>query len=251
MAKVLTAIIAENLSKVVEQHHLLPKTHFGGQPGQSMADTVHFMVSKICMAWRENKVTSVLFLDVEGAFPNTATTRLIHNLQKRRVPAAIVRYIEQLLTGRKTRLKFDDHVSEIINITNGIGQGDPLSMLLYIIYNADLLDLPDNSQLENTVGYIDDITLMAIGSNFEETTNCLKDMMVKEDGRLQWSAQHNSHFEVTKSAILHFTRRTSPDLEEDNHCLPMHRPALVLEDQVVKEVNVYKYLGIQINAHLG
>ena len=30
MAKVLTSIVAENLSQIVKQHHLLPKTHFGG-----------------------------------------------------------------------------------------------------------------------------------------------------------------------------------------------------------------------------
>jgi hypothetical protein len=135
MAKVLTAVVANNLSRVVEQHQLLPKTHFGGRPGRSTTDAVHYLVDKICTAWRENRVASVLFLDVEGAFPNAVTTRLIHNLKKRRIPTAIVRYVKLLLMDRKTRLKFDDYVSETINITNGIGQGDPLSMLLYILYN--------------------------------------------------------------------------------------------------------------------
>jgi hypothetical protein len=127
MAKVLTAIIAENLSTVVERHQLLPKTHFGGRPGRSTADAVHYLVDKVCTAWRTKKVVSVLFLDVEGAFPNAVTTRLAHNLKRRRVPAVIVRYVAQLLEGRKTRLKFDDYVSEVTNITNGIGQGDPIS----------------------------------------------------------------------------------------------------------------------------
>ena len=30
MAKVLTLIVAENLSQLVERHRLLPRTHFGG-----------------------------------------------------------------------------------------------------------------------------------------------------------------------------------------------------------------------------
>ena len=81
MVKVLTAIVAKNLSKVVEQHHLLPRTHFEGRPGHSTADAVHYMVNKICTAWRENKVASVLFLDMEGVFPNVVTTRLLHNLR--------------------------------------------------------------------------------------------------------------------------------------------------------------------------
>src|SRR6202522_2992340 len=126
MAKVLTAIVAENLSRVVEQHQLLPKTHFGGRPGRSTADTIHYLVDKVCMAWRSNKVVSVLFLNVEGAFPNAVTTRLVHNLKRRRAPSAIVQFVKLLLAGRKTRLQFDDYVSETIDITNGIGQGDPL-----------------------------------------------------------------------------------------------------------------------------
>ena len=66
MAKVLTSIVAENLSQLVEQHRLLPRTHFGGRPGRSTVDAVHYLVHKICSAWRTNKVVSVLFLDVEG-----------------------------------------------------------------------------------------------------------------------------------------------------------------------------------------
>jgi hypothetical protein len=207
MAKVLTAIVAENLSCIVEQHHLLPKTHFGGRPGRSTVDAVHYLVHKISAAWRDNKVASVLFLDVEGAFPNAVTTKLIHNLKKRRIPTSIVNFVTLLLTNRRTRLKFDDHVSDTINILNGIGQGDPLSMLLYILYNADLLDLPDNPLAEDAIGYVDDIALLSIGTDFEETTQRLKDMMTKRDGGLHWSISHNSKFEVTKSVIVHFTRK--------------------------------------------
>jgi hypothetical protein len=82
-------------------------------------------------------VVSVLFLDVEGAFPNTVTDRLIHNLKRRRIPAMLIRFVTNLLTNRKTRIKFDDYISEYYDIINGKGQGDPLSMLLYILYNTD------------------------------------------------------------------------------------------------------------------
>jgi hypothetical protein len=70
---------------------------------------------------------------MEGAFPNAVTDRLLHNLRKRRIPRVYVDFIKQLLSNRRTRIKFDDFVSEAIQIINGIGQGDPLSMLLYII----------------------------------------------------------------------------------------------------------------------
>ena len=179
-AKVLSSIVAENLSQVVETNQLLPKNHFGGRPGRLTTDAVQYLVHRICETWQSNKVISVLFLDVEGAFPNAVTTQLIHNLKKRRIPTAIVNFVEKLLTNRKTRLKFDDYISDIINITNGIGQGDPLSMLLYILYNADLLNLPDDPTNEDALGYVDNIALISVGEDFEETTNSLRNLMCKD-----------------------------------------------------------------------
>src|ERR1700678_2465745 len=123
-------------------------------------------------------------------------------------------------------------------------------MLLYTIYNTDLLDLPDNTHMEDSLGYVDDITLIATGSDFEETTERLNKMMTKEDGGLRWSVEHNSRFEVTKSAILHFSRKTIQDPEADSGRIPLNRPPLVLEGQVVQQVDSYKYLGIQIDAQL-
>ena len=60
---------------------------------------------------------------------------------------------------------------EPIPLSNGIGQGDPLSMLLYTLYNTDLLDLPDNQEAEDAIGYVDDIALIAVGDDLTETTN--------------------------------------------------------------------------------
>ena len=73
----------------------------------------------------------MLFLDIEGAFPNAINDKLIANLTKRRVPTTLVNFVSNMLKERKTCLKFDDHESEYIEIDNGIGQGDLLSMVLY------------------------------------------------------------------------------------------------------------------------
>jgi hypothetical protein len=185
LAKILTSLVADYISTLVETHKLLPKTHFGGRPGRTTTDAIHYLVHKIKEAWREDQVVSVLFLDVKGAFPNAITERLIHNLKKRRIPAVLVRFVACLLANRRTRIKFDDHTSDYIDITNGIGQGDPLSMLLYIIYNADLLEIPDIEQKDDAIGYVDDIALIARGDDFRETTHRLKSLMTKDDGGLK------------------------------------------------------------------
>jgi len=72
------------------------------------------------------------------------------------------------LKGRKTKLKFDDFISEFIKITNGIGQGNPISMLLYVIYNTDLLEALRQLN-EDAIGYVDDALVVAMAKNFKET----------------------------------------------------------------------------------
>ena len=154
MWKVLAAVIADQISFYSEKFQLLPPHHFGGRPGRSTTDAVHLLVHKIKSAWRQGEVVSVLFLDVEGAFPNAVPDRLIHNLRKRKIPRRYTNFIEKMLEERITVLKFDDHISDSIN-NNGIGQGDPLSMVLYQFYNADILDVPNQAN-EAAIAYVDD-----------------------------------------------------------------------------------------------
>lgn len=79
-AKLLSAIVAERTSYILKAHNLLPNTHFGSCPGRSTTDSLHPFETTVRHAWRQGKVVSALFLDIEGAFPNAVTDRLIHNM---------------------------------------------------------------------------------------------------------------------------------------------------------------------------
>ena len=71
-----------------------------------------------------------------------------------------------MLTDRRTRLHFDGFTSDWVNIDNGIIQGDPLSMLLYLFYNADLIVAPKKE--EAMIAYVDDASFYAEDTNFME-----------------------------------------------------------------------------------
>jgi len=145
MWKVLSAVLADQLTYYSEKHQLLPSHHFGGRPGRTTTDAIHLLMYRIKSEWRQGNVVSVLFLDIEGAFPNVVPERLVHNLHKRHIPKRYTEFLAGMLEDRTTYLKFDDHSSEAISINNGIGQGNPLSMVLYQYYNADILDIPSQA----------------------------------------------------------------------------------------------------------
>ena len=176
MWKVLTAIVADQITFLTEKHHLLPKNHFGGCPGRTTTDAMHLLTLRIKAAWCAGKVAAVLFLDIEGAFPNAVPERLVHNLRKWGIPRKYTKFVDNMLRGRVTTLKFNGYSSAPIHIDNGIGQGDPLSMIMYQYYNANLLDIPNNKD-EDAMAFVDNSFMLAIADTFDEAHEMLADMM--------------------------------------------------------------------------
>jgi hypothetical protein len=102
LAKLFSAIITKQLMFYAEKFNLLPSNHFGGRPKRTASNAVHLLVHCIENKWWHGNVVSVLFLDIEGAFPNAVNEQLIHNLQKRRVPSKIIRFVANMLSASMT-----------------------------------------------------------------------------------------------------------------------------------------------------
>ena len=133
------------------------------------------------------------------------TDRLLHNLWARRILEVYVRFVQNMPTGCRNRLTFDNYLSDWFDLDNGIIQGDPLSMLLYLFYNADMLDIVQGRQ-EVCLGYVDDMALVAAAGTFQGTHRILGKMMAKSWGGYAWSRTHNSRFKMSKSVLVDFSR---------------------------------------------
>ena len=239
MIKVLTAILAEQLMYYAEEYNLLPANHFGGRKGRTATDAVHLLVHNIKGAWRKGKVMAVLFLDIEGAFPNADNGQLTRNLRKRGIPTKLIEFVANMLKDRSTAIKFDDHVSGNFTLNNGIGQGDPLSMALYQFYNADLLDIPRDED-EAAIAYVDDAILTATASTFQQAHDKLADMMTRQGGAIEWTTTHNSKFEYSKLALIDFAHRSRSE----------PRSPLVLPSITITPSESVKYLGVILDKGL-
>ena len=237
--KVLTAILAEQLTFFAEKYQLLPNHHFGGRPGHTTTDAMHLLTHRIKSAWRKGQVAAVLFLDIEGAFPNAVLSKLEHNLKKRRVPKKLINFATGMLEGHVTMLKFDDYTSAPIPIDNGIGQGDPMSMALYQFYNADLLDIP-NAKHESAIAYVDDALLIATADTFEAAHQVITSMITRQNGVIEWSTSYNSPLEYSKLALIDFAHQNNRKI----------RPQLHLPHKTISPVASAKYLGVIFDQHL-
>ena len=245
LGKLFSSIIADDLSHFCETRGVLPNNQFGGRPARTTTDSMILMTHRIKEKWRQKKVVSVLFLDVQGAFPNVVKEVLIHNMRARSVPSEYVNLVDLMLTGRKTRLSFDDYTSNLVSINNGNNQGCPLSMIYYAFYNAGLLELsPPGSKEEEQFGFVDDVALFAAGNDFTEAHETLADMMGRPGGAFDWSESHNSPFELSKLALMDF----SPKAYKES-TLTISHPR-TNRSATIKSVQSHRFLGVMFDPKL-
>jgi hypothetical protein len=88
------------------------------------------------------------------------------------------------------------------------------------------------------------MVIVVTDTSFDETTEKLRKIMEKEEGGLEWSRTHSSCFEISKSAVLHLTRKTVLNPENIETQIPPPRPPLVVNRQRIPEVQSFKYLGV-------
>jgi Reverse transcriptase (RNA-dependent DNA polymerase) len=206
IGKVLEGLLACRISYLAEIYDLLPDNHFGGRRAETV---LHAVVETIATGWKQGLVVTALFLDVSGAFDNMSHQRLLHNLRKRWVPEAYVQWLDSFLSGRFTTLVLPEYTRPRSAVNTGIPQGSPLSPILYLFYNADLVAGGDTENIR----YIDDITIIAVRRS--EQQNCSTLMREFRERCQPWSRTHASLFEPTKFQMVHYHapyNSTSPPL---------------------------------------
>ncbi|KAL7277809.1 hypothetical protein ACG7TL_002174 [Trametes sanguinea] len=239
MSKILSRCVANVLVYEMETRGLLPDLQFGGRPGRTTTDSIHYVTKTIKDAWRTGRVASVLFLDIKSAFPSATPEVLFHDMRMQGIPQRIVAWLRAKLSGRSTCLKFDDYESDPFQILSGIDQGCPLSVILYAIYNAALLKSADRKNGETAVGSMDDVALVVTGKTFEEAHAKAQAFMRRDGGAQDWSTSHNSAFSVEKFGLINCAR-VRPGLG----------PQLTLEETVISPSEQQRFLGVLLDRRL-
>jgi len=125
----------------------------------------------------------------------TSHTHDFHNLRKRKVDEKTVKWIASFLSNRHTSIAVDGFMSREHAIGTGIPQGSPLSPILYLFYNADLIDECNQEPDTMSTGYIDDVGILAWAKTTEETCDTLSRVLEKTQ---RWASTHASVFAPDK-----------------------------------------------------
>ncbi|OQN95262.1 hypothetical protein B0A48_18586 [Cryoendolithus antarcticus] len=107
--------------------------------------------------WKEfGGVLSLVSFDVQGAFNGVHSSMLVERLRERRTPGDLVAWIERFCNGRKASVVWS-----------------PLSPILYVFYNANLVQGRSNKS-EVSIGFIDDCNAWVTEVSAVENTRTLQ-----------------------------------------------------------------------------
>ena len=210
LGKALETVISGRLTALAEKYNLLPQQQMGARKGRSVETALETITDAVHTVWscggsKRSTVASLLSLDVAGAFDNVSHERLLHNLRERRVPEEIVRWTASFLTDRATSITLGGRTSPIKDVATGIPQGSPISPVLFLFFNAPLIEQCAKACLPVQIeGFVDDIHLLAYGRTTED--NC-RVLGKAHEICLRWARIHGASFAPQKYELIHLTRR--------------------------------------------
>ena len=113
------------------------------------------------------KVLSLVSFDVKGAYNGVCRERLLQRLRARGIPPALVRWIEAFCTGRSASITINGHTMPQYQLKQaGLPQGSPLSPILFLFFNADLVQRKIDAK-GGAVAFVDDYSAWVTGESAE------------------------------------------------------------------------------------
>ena len=224
LGKMLEKLMANRLKELVARYHLLPDHQFAAA-GRCTSKCLQYLLNIVYRSWcfaprsprriYTKRVTSMLSLDIQGAFDRVPWALLLRRLVGKGIPYWIVLYIWTLLRCRSTIISLPNYNSAPFWLTVGIPQGSPLSPILFQLFAAGLLevlDAQDRSEWRSktidvfSFGYVDDHYLVVTSPSYQTNCRVLERM---HDALMSWAVPNSVVFAPSKYAVMHFRRPQS------------------------------------------
>ena len=118
-------------------------------------------------------MVSLVSFDVKGAYNGVYKDRLLQRLHARGIPIDLVKWIGAFCSERTATIVVNGQASDVRALEQaGQPQGSPLSPILFLIYNADLVQQRID-QNGGAIAFVDDYTAWVVGKTAAENMDRL------------------------------------------------------------------------------
>ena len=228
---------------MVETFGLLPTNHFGARKKRSTEQALVLLQEHIYNAWRARKVLSLVSFDVKGAYNGVCRERLVQRLIARGIPLQLTRWIDAFCFTRTASILVNGHESQTQLLPQArLPQGSPLSPVLFLFFNADLVQRKIDKH-GGSIAFIDDYTAWVTGPTAEANTVGIQSII---DHTLNWERRSGATFESEKTSLIHFTRNK----ERSSNTPILVKEKLVMPKETAKILGVLMDSGLRYKQHI-
>ncbi len=237
LGKIMESVVAERISHAVETHGLLPTNHFGARKQRSAEQALLLLQEQVYAAWRGRKILSLISFDVKGAYNGVCKERLLQRMRARGIPEKLLQWVEAFCSERTASIQVNGQLSATRNLPQaGLPQGSPLSPILFLFFNADLVQRRIDCY-GGSVAFVDDFTAWVVGRTAKDNRQGIETIIGEA---IDWERRSGATFEAEKTAIVHFTRNANKaDSEPFN-----------IKGQMVQPKDHVKVLGVIMDTKL-
>ena len=212
-----------------------PKNQLGFSKGAQTNDHI-LTLSTIVSKYKKLKTpVYAVFVDFKKAFDSVCREALFLKLAKLGITGKIFKTLQHMYQNSTGQIKISGHLSNKFDIRKGTEQGHPLSPDLFKIYIKDLSSELDHEDcpklLDQIISHLlwaDDLILLATSpSTLQKQLDSLQNYCT------DWGVEIN----IDKTKLMTFNSQFSPSRSHSFH----------IGTQVIKKVDTYCYLGIDIH----
>jgi hypothetical protein len=165
------------------------------------------------------------------------TTVCVQRMKARGIPVDLLRWVEAFCSERTATIQINGQVSEAQSLPQaGLSQGSPLSPILFLFFNADLVQGQIDSQ-GGAIAFADDFTAWVTGPTAQSNREGIE-AIVNE--ALDWEERSGATFEADKTAIIHFAPKA----------YKLDQGPFTIKGQTVEPKDHVKILGILMDTKL-
>ncbi|XP_046411929.1 uncharacterized protein LOC124175576 [Neodiprion fabricii] len=157
LTKIFTKILHDRLRQWATSQNLNPEEQAGFCVGKGTTDNVFVLQAVVHMQLRFPETTAyALFIDFRKAFDKVPHGKLWTKLDKLGVSSKFIRTLKDFYDKASMYIRSGATLSNPIEVSEGVLQGDVLSPLLFILYLADINDFFKAQEVEGL--YLDSVT---------------------------------------------------------------------------------------------
>ena len=128
--KIISSIFANRFKKIMPT--IIGKDQTGFVANRFVGDNTRLTYDLIEYLKSKGMYALFLSLDIEGAFNSVSWDFIRKVLKRRNFPDQVIRWFDVLYVGSFSRIVYNGHISERIDLQRSCRQGDPLSCYIFL-----------------------------------------------------------------------------------------------------------------------